>query len=138
MPPSYGLRSKSIIRTLKIVALLLFLPLIGLLSVASPAANPTTPAKGYYCWTANIEADLAGYKLAVTDTTLKVTTTDVGLTATPAAPCVVRDQTGQPDGNYSAQVFAYDRAGNLSAGSVTIPFVLDAAPPAAPAGLVVK
>jgi hypothetical protein len=122
--------------TWKIVALLLLF--IGLLSVASTAAITSVPAKGSYCWTANTEADLAGYKLAVMDTTGKVTTTDVGLTATQAAPCMVRDQTGLPDGNYSAQVFAYDRAGNLSAGSVAVPFVLDASPPAGPAGLVVK
>lgn len=122
----------------RLLAVGLILAFCAPLSIVSNAANPTVPATGSYCWTKNTESDLAGYRLALTDASGAVTTADVGLTATPAAPCVPRNNAGMPDGNYSAQVFAYDLAGNRSAGSVAAPFLLDAAPPAAPAGLVVK
>jgi len=131
-------------------ALVVLLSALGTVS----ATGPTVPSKGVYCWTPNTDTHTAGYKLYLTDPSGAVTTTDVGKPTTappppdPSQSCaagavgIPRDQTGKPDGQYSAQLTAYNSSGVESAKGAAFPFVLQASldviTPAVPQGFSVK
>lgn len=126
--------------------------LAGILLFAGSAlaTGPLVPAKGVYCWMPNAETDLAGYRLYITNPANVVTVIDAGkITAAPVPPTpkqacpagtvgILRDQMGQPDGQYSMALLAYDTAGNESGKAVDFPFVLDGTAPIVPSGNVVK
>lgn len=84
-------------------------------------------------WTANTEADLAGYKvyrgLGATTPSLLATVGKVTTYVDSTVPNV--------DGDANYFLTSFDKTGNESLHSVTVTKTFDATPPAAPVGLVV-
>lgn len=90
-------------------------------------------AKATLTWTANTEADLAGYEvwrgLGSATPTLLVTLGKVTTYTDTTLPDL--------DQNVTYALKAFDTAGNRSPLSVSVSKVVNAVPPAAPSGLVV-
>lgn len=91
------------------------------------ATGPSVPTKGTSCFEPNLEPDILNYTIYRTNPALTVTTINIGKpTAAPTPPdpsqaCasgqigVIRDQTGQPDGQYSDQITATNTSAKESA-----------------------
>ena len=141
-----------------LLAIMLMLAPLTVMGLLDPlivwAAGPVVATKGLICFNPNPETDILNYTIYQTNPNSTVTTFSIGKpTAAPvppagANPCnagsvgVLRDQTGQPDGQYSIQATATNTSAKESAKSTAFTFILDGSlnlvAPGAPVGLDVK
>lgn len=123
----------------------LFLVLILILALFSGPASAEGPVVGpedQLCWTANAEADLAGYGLHFATTSQAGGSTksypvfkDVLLTPTPSAPCYRIGDLALTEGQKYAAATAIDTAKNRSGFSNEVAFIFDKTAPANPGGM---
>jgi len=104
--------------------------LIALIGIAAWAEAATVNA----IWTANTEADLAGYNIYQAPGVCAPTGSFVKV-ATFAKPATTGSVTVAADGTYCFKLTAFDTANNESAFSTGAQAVVNLNPPAAPANL---
>jgi len=100
------------------------LVIIGLMASSAWAAGPNLTSTSTLTWDANVEPDLAGYRLYYSATSGGQTIPGTP-SATEVAPSTTHLIGPITSGQYYAKITAYDQSGNESVESTEVPFVME-------------